>query len=233
MLKTILPLSAIALCLVPTIAGAQARAAITSLPSGFNLPHGMGAISISGLYGPRHVGRFDGDMGMALGFGDPVDGIGFAVSADITSLENDFADSGYFNVSAHRRFSGNGGYGSVNATISGLGAFGSASARQVGGSVVVSWVSGTAGLPYMITAGIANDITLTQEVQGILGFGLGLSDQWAVSAGINGNNNSLSVTYFPSFLSNSAVQVSLRNLGDSTRRGIGIDVGYAFNLFGD
>lgn len=228
------PLIAIALLIVPTMSVAQTRAAIASLPSGFNLSHGMGAVSISGLYGPTHgTGRLDGDMGIAVGFGDPVDAIGFTISADITSLESSFADSGYFNLSAHRRFQFGGGYGSVNATVSGIGAYGSASARQVGGSLVGSWVSGSERTPYMITAGITNDLTLTQDVQGILGIGVGLSDQWAVSAGVYGDNNSIGVTYFPPFLPSSVVQVSLRNLDDSTRRGIGIDFGYAFNLFGN
>lgn len=228
------PLVAVALALIPAASLAQARAAITSLPSGFNLAHGMAAVSISGLYGPRHnVGRLDGDMGLAVGFGDPVDAIGFAISADITSLEDDFADSGYFNLSAHRRFQFGSGYGSVNATISGIGAYGTASARQVGGSLVASWVTGSASRPYMITAGIANDLTIAQDVQGILGVGMGLNDQWAVSAGIYGDNNSIGVTYFPSFLPGSVMQFSLRNLDDSARRGIGVDFGYAFNLFGN
>jgi len=221
------------LAITPLAAIAQARASITSLPSGFGLSQGVLGISLSGLYTPNGPRDIDGDMGLALGFGDPINAIGFEVSADITSLENDFADSGYFNLSAHRQFRFNNGYGSVNTTISGTGAFGTAAAREVGGSLVGTFVTGTQARPYMVTLGIANDLTLAQDVQGILGVGVGLNEVWAVSAGIYGDNNAIGVTYFPPFLPNAVVQVSLRNLDDRARRGIGFDIGYAFNLFGN
>lgn len=226
-------LAVAALAMTPLVAQAQTRAAITSLPTGFGMSHGQMAVSLSGMYTPNAARQLDGDMGIALGFGDPVGMLGFTVSADITSLENDFADSGYFNVGVHRQFEFDGGYGSVNATVSGIGAFGTASARRIGGSLVGSIVTGTSGQPYMITAGIANDLTLTRRVQGILGVGVGLNEQWAVSAGVYGRNNAIGVTYFPPFVPNAAVQVSLRNIDDTARRGIGIDIGYAFNLFGN
>lgn len=225
--------AAVALSLAPLVAGAQTRAAITSLPSGFGLGHGMVAVSLSGAYIPNALRELDGDMGLALGLGDAVNGVGFTLSADITSLENDFADSGYFNIGAHRQFRFGGGYGSVNATVSGIGAFGTAAARRVGGSLVASFVTGTAGRPYMVTAGIANDLTLARNVQGILGIGVGLNESFAVSAGVYGGSNAIGVTWFPGFLRNTVVQVSLRNLDDPVRRGIGVDIGYAFNLFGN
>lgn len=227
-------LIAIALVIAPAVAEAQTRAAITSLPSGFGLANGVLGVSLSGLYGPYHPPiDLDGDLGFALGFGDAVNALGFTVSADITSLQSDFADSGYFNVAAHRMFRFNGGYGSVNATVSGIGAFGTASARNVGGSLVASIVTGSQARPYMITFGVANDLTIAQDVQGILGIGVGINRDWAVSAGVYGDNNAIGVTYFPPALPHAVIQLSLRNLGDSARRGIGFDIGYAFNLFGN
>jgi len=218
---------------LPLAATAQTRAAITALPSGFSLSHGVGTVSLSGIYTPDGRRKIDGDMGLALGFGDPVNAVGFAISADITSLENDFADSGYLNLSLHRQFRMSRGYGSVNATVSGIGAYGTASGRDVGGSLVASFVTGTAARPYMITLGIANDLTFAQDIDGIFGLGVGLSNNWAISAGVYGDNNALGVTYFPPFLPNAVVQVSLRNLDDRATRGIGVDIGYAFNLFGN
>ena len=225
---------AIAVVIAPAIAQSQTRAAITSLPSGFGLAHGVLGVSLSGLYGPYHPPiDVDGDIGVALGFGDAVNALGFGISADITSLDDDFADSGYFNASVHRQFRMSNGYGSVNATVSGIGAFGTASGRDVGGSVVASFVTGTQTRPYMITVGIANDLTLSQEIQGILGVGVGINSNWAVSAGIYGDNNAIGLTYFPPWMPNAVAQVALRNLDDSARRGIGFDIGYAFNLFGN
>lgn len=227
-------LIAAALVLAPLQAGAQTRAAISSLPSGFGLSGGVFGVSVSGLYGPYHPPiDLDGDIGLALGFGDPVHAVGFAISADITSLQDDFADSGYFNLSVHRQFRMTNGYGSVNATVSGIGAFGTASGRQVGGSLVGSFVTGTASRPYMITVGIANDLNLAQDVQGILGVGMGINDQWAVSAGIYGDNNAIGVTYFPPWMPNAVIDVALRNVNDPARRGIGFNIGYAFTLFGN
>lgn len=152
------------LALPPLAAEAQVRASISSLPSGFGLSGGVFGVSLSGLYGPYHPPiDLDGDLGLAIGLGDPVNAVGFTASLDITSLDNDFADSGYFNLSVHRQFRFSNGYGSVNATVSGLGAFGTASARPVGGSLVGTFVTGTPSRPYMITVGVANDLTLTQE----------------------------------------------------------------------
>lgn len=216
---------------IPLMAEAQTRAAIASLPSGFGMGSGTFAVSLSGLYTPNGPRQLDGDLGLAMGFGDPVNAVGVTLSADITSLENDFADSGYFNIGAHRQFRFGGGYGSVNATITGIGAFGTAAARQVGGSLVGSFVTGTQGRPFMITAGIANDMNPAQDIQGIFGVGVGLNSQWAASAGVYGDNTAIGVTYFPTFLRNSVVQVSLRNLDDPVRRGLGVSIGYGFNLF--
>ena len=226
-------IGAVAISVLPFAAEAQTRAAITSLPSGFGMSGGNFSVSLSGLYTPNGPRELDGDMALAFGFGDPVSALGVTISADITSLNSSFADSGYFNIGAHRQFRFDGGYGSLNATISGIGAFGTAVARPIGGSVVASVVTGTAGRPYMITAGIANDLTLTGEVQGILGLGVGLSENWAASVGIYGNNNALGLTYFPPSMRNAVVQVSLRNLNDPVRRGVGVSVGYSFNLLGN
>ena len=226
-------MAAAALSIAPLVSEAQTRAAIASLPTGFGMSGGNFAVSLSGLYTPNGPRRLDGDLGLAVGFGDPVNAVGVTLSADITSLENDFADSGFFNVGAHRQFRFSGGYGSVNATISGIGAYGTAAARQVGGSLVASLVTGTASRPYMVTAGLANDMRLTGDLQGILGFGMGLNENWAVSAGVYGDNSAIGVTYFPPFLRNGVVQVSLRNLNDPVRRGIGVSIGYGFNLFGN
>lgn len=162
MIKNRALLIAAVLAFVPLAAQAQVRAAISSLPSGFGLSGGVFGVSLSGLYGPHHPPiDVDGDIGLAIGLGDPVNAVGFTGSLDITSLDNDFADSGYFNLSVHRQFRFSNGYGSVNATISGLGAFGTASARPVGGSLVGTFVTGTPSRPYMITVGVANDLTLT------------------------------------------------------------------------
>ncbi|MCW1931829.1 hypothetical protein [Pararhodobacter zhoushanensis] len=227
-------LIAIALVIAPGFAQAQTRAAITSLPSGFGMANGILGVSLSGLYGPYHPPiDVDGDIGIALGFGDAVNAIGFGISADITSLDDDFGDSGYFNLSAHRQFRMTNGYGSVNATVSGVGAYGTASGREIGGSLVASFITGSETRPYMISVGVANDLNMAQDVQGILGLGVGINEEWAVSAGVYGDNNSIGVSYFPAFMPNAVVQLSLRNLDDSDRRGIGFDFGYAFNLFGN
>lgn len=210
------------------------RAAISSLPSGFGLSSGTVGLSLSGLYGPYHPPiDLDGDFGIAVGFGDPVNAVGIATSLSITSLQDDFADSGYLNLSVHRQFRFSGGYGSINASISGIGAFGTASGRDVGGSLVASFVTGTQSRPYMITVGVANDLNLAQDVQGILGVGMGLNDQWAVSAGVYGDNNAIGVSYFPAWMPNAVIDVALRNVDDSARRGIGFNIGYAFNLSGN
>lgn len=39
------------------------------------------------------------------------------------------------------------------------------------------------------------------------------------------------MTYFPPWMPNAVIDVALRNVNDPVRRGIGFNIGYAFNPF--
>ncbi len=93
----------------PTATQASPAVAFGS-PIGFGLNNGQLAVGIGGQTtdapGANH---FDGSMGVAVGFGNSADSLGFEVTANIISLRNNLGEDGSFNAKAHRM---------VNATTS-------------------------------------------------------------------------------------------------------------------
>lgn len=74
-------------------------------PVGFGLNLGQGAVGIGGQTVPKsfnNTGDVDGSAGVALGLGDSASSLGLEVTFNIVSLRDNFADSGSFNIKAHR-----------------------------------------------------------------------------------------------------------------------------------
>lgn len=97
------------------------RAGIAAVPSGFGLSNGTASLSLVGSYGPERGGqdstRFDESTALAVGFGDPVNGLALEFGVVNTSFRN-FGASGFFTVGVNHQFSYAGGIGSVAVTIS-------------------------------------------------------------------------------------------------------------------
>ncbi len=215
------------------------RAAIAGIPSGFLTAPGHLNATLSGSYGPPRGGpgstRFDASTSLAVGFGDPVNAVGVEVGLVNLSFRR-FGHSGYFSVGFHRQFStGNGGTGSVALTVDQLGAWGDARGNRIGGTLVVSTMSdvptATGRAPVMVSFGAGTNITRDKTAGVVAGVGTGLSPDWSVSAGIYGDSGLVGATWHPTSYPGFTVGFTARKQ-ESTNAVFGVDVGYAFNIFG-
>jgi len=216
------------------------RVAIAGIPSAYLTAPGQMKATLSGSYGPRRgtgprSTRFDASTSLAIGFGDPVDAIGVEVGVVNLSFRR-FGHSGYFTVGFNREFeTGAGGKGAVALTFDRIGGWGDARAGKVGGTLVFSTTgtmdTASGPMPVMTTFGVGSNITRKREAGVILGVGMGLSPDWSVSGGIYGDSGVIGTTWHPVDHNGLSVGVTLRK--QSTVKPVfGVDVGYAFNVFG-
>ena len=216
------------------------RAGIAAVPSGFGLSGNTFSLSLSASYGPEGPpraaagNRTNASSALAFGFGN-AETLGVEVGVVNTSTR-DFGGSGYFSVGVNRQFSYDGGIGSVSATASNLGGWGEAEDNEVTGTVAASFVFSLNDRPAMATIGATSGggaAGTRNEGPGIIaGFGIGVARDWSVSAGVVGESPVVGVSYFPAALEGASVNASLRDFDRGNDAVIGLDIGYAFNLFG-
>lgn len=221
---------------------ARRRAGIAAVPSGFALGSGTVSFSFSGSYGPRRGGpggdRADASTAVAIGFGNPINGLGVEVGL-VNNSFRDFGGAGYFTLGVNRRFSFDGGVGSVSLTATNLAPWGGSESLDVGANLVASFAYNLNGRPAKATIGAGSMLgtragpTADQKAGIIAGFGIGIAPDWAVSAGIVGDSPTIGVSYFPAAIEGATVNVSLRDLDRGRDAVFGVDLGFAFNPFGD
>lgn len=223
-----------ALAFAPPTA-AQTQVATSALPTGFGLGMGDIALGFSALHGPwRGTGpdrtRYDASTSLAYGFGDPNALVGIDFAANITSFR-DFGASGYLSVSLHRRMQFAGGaIGSVNLTATHLAGWGDSSVLDPAYTLVGSYAGVFGGRRVMVSAGVGDGFHRARGTEGLLAVGVAVAPGVAVSGGFIGSSPVIGASWFPGFLPNSVVNLSVRDIDDSARRTVGIDIGYSFNL---
>jgi hypothetical protein len=75
---------------------------LAGIASGTVAPHGLAFLSLSGT-NRSPAGETDGSMAIGFGLGSAEDNIGVQVTAQITSLTDEFGDSGYLQFKVSRR----------------------------------------------------------------------------------------------------------------------------------
>jgi len=208
-----------------------------AVPSGFGLHGNTFAAAISGTYGQWRGGagsdRLDGSAAFSFGFGDPVDGLGVQADINVTSFRN-FGASGYLSLTAHRMFqTSQAGVYSVALSATHLGSWGNSAWVRPGYKLVGSYMFGLDGRLAVVSVGVADNQNMSRRAEGILGFGLAVSDDWAVSAGWVGDQSVLGATWRPAALGGATLAISLRGIEDRNRRLIGFDLSRSFNLMGN
>ena len=185
-------------------------------------PHGMGFAALS-LTNKRAPGDNSNDGSAILGFGlgDAENSVGVQLNAHITSLTDDFGDSGYLSIKASRRLAAGPSpvYGSL--MFGQLANWGDANPRDVTFSAAItrfSWAN-TDGAgrayPLMMTLGAGTDLRNNDTDPGVFaGIGVGLSETMSASLAWTGE----SVTVGTGF--------KIRGLDDI---GFGLSVDDAFN----
>ena len=216
-------------------AGVQRRAAISAIPSGFGLSNGTASLSLSGSYGPERGGtndtRFDASTSLAFGLGDATNA--FAVDFAIVNTSfRDFGASGFLTVGASKQFSFPGGTGSLALSASNLGGWGDSSDNKEAATAVATFIYNIDGNVVMASLGAGSQLTRDNEAGLLGGFGVAVAPEWSVSAGFVGDSPIIGASYFPTVLEGTSVNFSLRDIDQRDAAVFGVDVGYAFNLFG-
>lgn len=207
-----------------------------AVPSGFGLHDNTFALSISGTYGQWRGGagsdRVDASAALSFGFGNAVRGVGIQADVNMTSFRN-FGASGYLALTAHRMFQlDSAGVYSVALSASHLAPWGNSAWVDPGYSLVMSHLFGLDGRLAMATVGLANNLNDARDLEGVFGFGVALSDEWAGSVGWAGNQSVLGASWRPGELGGAVVSFSVRGLEDESRRLVGLDFSRSFSLTG-
>lgn len=226
---------------------AKRRAAISAVPSGFGLSGGNLSLSASGTYGPERSPDDDTDdtsdasTAVAIGFGDPVSAVGLEVGLVLTSFR-DFGASGFMTVGINRQFAFEGGVTSINVSASNLAAWGDAEDSEVSYSVVGSVAYAVGNTPMVTTLGYGtsygtgfgfSDDDCFVDCEGfVFGIGAGVSETWAISAGVVGDHSMIGATYFPATVEGLSANIWVRDAEDPDSTTFGVDLGFITNVFG-
>jgi hypothetical protein len=196
-LRATATLTAAALLTLAAPAGAQDAAqapklvAIVGIQSATVAPSGLGFVSLGGT--TRREGSddddVDGSLAFGVGIGSAEDAVGVQVTAYITSLTDDFGDSGSFALKASRRVASGPVTAYAALGVDDIAGFGDAD--DIDPRVTLSFstfsllslgASGTA-YPLMATVGIGSDLRNDRSDPGVFaGVGLGMTPNLGVSA---------------------------------------------------
>ncbi|WP_129628793.1 hypothetical protein [Tropicimonas sp. IMCC6043] len=137
-------------------------------------------------------------IGFGVGVGDDLFDLQF--TANITSLKDDFADSGYLSVRASKRIDSGSIPTYLGLGIGRLGSWGDAEGFDTtfSGSLTAFPVIRLAGAPYplMLTVGAGNDVREFGRESGVFGgVGIGLTESFGTSVAYNGDNVDLGASF--------------------------------------
>jgi hypothetical protein len=216
-------------------------ATLIGVPLATGAPAGMGFVSLSGTTrrNPGSTGA-DGSAAFGLGFGNADDGVGVQVSAHITSLTDNFGDSGYLALKLSRRIEGAGPPTYIGLTVDHLVPWGDATVRDPGAAIAVTSFSRLQGAngtayPVILSLGAGTNLTRNQTEPGIFaGLGVGLTPNIGASLALNGDSVELGAAWRPPGVRNMAVVVALSDaLDQNNHRRVTLSVSYGLpGLFG-
>lgn len=227
-----------AAALVAAFTGFQASAetvGTAGVPTGFGLSGETLAFSVSGSYGsprnpPADDTRFDASGTVMAGFGNPVDGLGLHGGVSVTSFR-DFGASGSLTLGVHKMFqTSEAGIYSVALNATNLAPWGNARGLDTGVSLVGSYLTSINGRFALFSAGATTDSNTARDVDGVFGFGIGITDNLGLSIGQVGDRTALGVTLSPSLLAGNSVSISANHNHSTDENTLVIDIGRAIGL---
>ncbi|WP_225029468.1 hypothetical protein [Xinfangfangia pollutisoli] len=206
---------------------------MTGIRSATTAPGGLAFISgswssdrVNSAGGSGLIDRTDGSMSFGAGFGSAETGIGVQLTATITSLSDDFADSGYLGVKFSRRISAEGQVPVyLGVAVDSLGAWGDSSQNEETADLILSAFpviqTASGPKPLMVTVGYGSHTRDYGTAPGAyFGVGLGLTRNFAVSAAWNGDEAILGTGFRFDALPNMHFTASIDDVFDQndTRR---------------
>lgn len=193
---------------------------LLGIPSATTVPGGYVFASVAKLVSAPGLGLIFDDSGASAAFGVGVsvgDMVDVQLATSLTSLTDDFADSGFFSLKAARRIEGTAVPVYVGLTASHLGAWGDAAWRSPSYSAAVTAFPavniGAEPFPLMLTAGVGTDVRIFNTDPGFFaGAGIGLTENVGSSVAWNGDDLDLGVSLRHRKLRNWGTTATLHNV---------------------
>jgi len=207
----------------PEIARGESRhLTMLGIPSATVAPHGTGFLTLQ--YGSERPGPgtgADASLTFGVGFGDADETIGVQLSAEITSMTDDFADSGYLGLNFSRRISAGATPVYLGVGVWRLGAWGDAGGLDPAFDLSLSFFptinTRNGPAPLMVTLGAGTDVRANDTEPGVFaGVGYGFSEEFGASAAWYGDHATIGVSYAPRNLRNVRFSAALVDVTNET-----------------
>ncbi|MFT5615095.1 MAG: hypothetical protein ACI8Q6_002378 [Granulosicoccus sp.] len=222
----------------PTLAYTPKNLTLLSVTSATVAPSGLGFISLSltskRVEAARTLDETDGSLAFGIGFGDAIDSVGVQLTAQITSLTDDFGDSGYFALNFSRQVAAGKAPIFIGAEVSSLASWGDAKDNPTSGKVMATWFptlqfdSGT-NIPLMITAGYGSHLKNGfADPAPYFGIGAGFTRNFGASVSWTGDTIDVGTAFLIDGWDNGNVTVEFN---DVTNRQDRQRVSVTFNIF--
>jgi hypothetical protein len=183
--------------------------------------------------------RTDGSIALGFGLGDAETGIGVQVTANITSLSDDFGDAGYFTLKAATRLNRGGAVPLyVALTADHLAGWGEAKAPDESIDLVLTALPvahlGGKDRRMMLTLGAGSNVRDNGDAGLYLGAGMALTDNLSVSAAWSGEEVTLGTGFRLDALPNTHFTAAVDDVFDNRDgRRVSLQVVWAVDdLFG-
>ena len=180
---------------------AQKNVTLLGIQSGTVAPGGLAFVALSGATERAGTGSGnDGSLALGFGLGDANKGVGLQFTGYVTSLTDDFADSGYLAVKAGTRLGDQPLYFAVS--VDHLAGWGDSSGLDPSFSAALTAFPqvdlGGADFPLMLTLGAGSDIRNNRTDPGVfLGAGIGLTESLGASLAWTGEEMDLGISLRP------------------------------------
>jgi hypothetical protein len=182
--------------------GQNRNLTLLGIPSATVAPAGVGYVALSGTRRSPMNARTDGSLELGLGLGNAETGVGVQGKAVVTSLTDDFGDSGYLGVKLSRRVATGQVPVYAGVEVENLAAWGESSDNDPSVSAMVTGFaaipSGGGQMPVMFTLGAGSHLRDGGTQPGLFaGVGAGFTRHLGGSVAWTGEALSLGVSLRP------------------------------------
>ncbi len=211
---------------------------LLGINSGTVAPNGTVYGSIGGSTDSQYSDYdIDGSAEFGFGIGDADEGLGAQMSVVFASLTDDFGDAGYLNFKISRRIAAGDHPTYIGLEGSQIGTWGDSDVLEPQGTVAIttfgraSFGSSTEAYPYMLTAGAGTGLRNNQQDPGVIfGAGVGLTENFGVSAAWTGETVDMGVGFRAKALGNASLTVQVNDVLDQEdRQQLTFTVNFAVN----
>lgn len=212
-----------------TSASARAFPSVFGVPSAVAPPPNSGFVGVtfanprSGIEGEGS----DGDLFAGYTIGNPVDNVALTFGINITSLDDDFGDSGSLFLSGSRLIGASASSLTfVGVSVTDIATWGDIADFEPGGSIQISHIRdvGASAIPVQITAGYATANTYDADLSGdledgaFLGFGVGLTQTLSASVSFTETQMNIGATAALPGLNGLSVTAGVYDVTDEVER---------------